>query len=37
MEVFYDNIVDLFERDPEDPWIVDTLEFWKKYMPFAII
>jgi hypothetical protein len=30
LEVFYNLIVDLFEQDPNDPWVVDTLEFWNK-------
>jgi hypothetical protein len=29
-ETFFNNIVDLFERDPDDPWVVDTLAFWDK-------
>jgi hypothetical protein len=30
MEQFYDLITDLFERDPNDPWVVETLAFWNK-------
>jgi hypothetical protein len=28
--VFYNQIVELFEQDPDDPWVVDTLGFWNK-------
>jgi len=31
-EKFYENIVTLFEDDPEDPWVIDTLEWWNKYV-----
>jgi hypothetical protein len=30
LEKLYDLIVSLFERDPEDPWVVETLAFWNK-------
>jgi hypothetical protein len=30
LQLFYDVIVEMFERDPQDPWVVDTLEWWKK-------
>lgn len=29
-EVFYQNIVQMFEGDPKDPWVVDTLEWWNE-------
>jgi hypothetical protein len=29
---FYYTIVSLFEDDPTDPWVVDTLKFWNKYV-----
>lgn len=25
---FYYNIVEMFETDPEDPWVVSTLKWW---------
>jgi len=31
-EVFFKNIVKLFEDNPEDEWVVDTLEWWNKYV-----
>ena len=30
LRMFYDAIVEMFERDPKDPWIVDTLAWWKE-------
>ncbi|KAK0434992.1 uncharacterized protein EV420DRAFT_1770805 [Desarmillaria tabescens] len=30
MDVFYDAIVDLFEKHPEDEWTVDTLKWWNE-------
>ena len=30
LQLFYDAIVEMFERDPQDPWVVDTLEWWKE-------
>lgn len=29
---FYNNIVELFEADEDDPWVKETLEFWNKYV-----
>jgi len=29
-EAFYKNIVTIFEDDPEDPWVIDTLEWWNE-------
>ncbi|KAJ6617692.1 hypothetical protein B0H10DRAFT_1948189 [Mycena sp. CBHHK59/15] len=29
-EKFFDNIVELFEADPSDPWAIETLERYKK-------
>jgi hypothetical protein len=29
-EAFFNNIVDLFETDPSDPWVTDTLAWWRK-------
>ena len=29
---FYNNIVELFEADADDPWVKETLEFWNKYV-----
>jgi len=31
---FYNNIVQLFEADADDPWVKETLEFWNKYVLF---
>ena len=30
VQLFYDAIVEMFERDPNDPWVVDTLEWWNE-------
>jgi hypothetical protein len=30
LQLFYDAIVEMFERDPSDSWVVDTLEWWKE-------
>jgi hypothetical protein len=30
LEKLYNLIVGLFARDPEDPWVVETLAFWNK-------
>jgi len=27
-EAFFDNIVELFEVDPNDEWVVETLDSW---------
>jgi hypothetical protein len=29
-EEFFNTIVALFEQDPEDPWCVETLDWWNK-------
>jgi hypothetical protein len=29
-KAFYDNIITLFEDDLEDPWVIETLEWWNK-------
>ncbi len=29
-EAFYKNIVTLFEDDPEDQWVIETLEWWNE-------
>jgi hypothetical protein len=31
-EVFFKNIMKLFEDNPEDKWVVDTLAWWNKYV-----
>ena len=31
-ETFFDNIVDLFETDDKDPWVVETLKWWQEYV-----
>jgi hypothetical protein len=31
MEKFFDATVELFERYPDDEWVVDTLDFWNRY------
>ncbi|KAF8814888.1 hypothetical protein BYT27DRAFT_7156659 [Phlegmacium glaucopus] len=28
--VFYQNIVRMFETDPDDPWVKDTLAWWNE-------
>ncbi|KAG6835577.1 hypothetical protein H0H93_016837 [Arthromyces matolae] len=30
---FFENIVAIFEDDPDDPWVVDTLEWWDQNVP----
>jgi hypothetical protein len=30
LQLFYDNIVAMFEEDPEDPWIIETLKWWNE-------
>ena len=34
--MFYQNIVSLFENDPEDDWVKETLAWWNEYF-FKII
>jgi hypothetical protein len=34
---FYNNIVALFEQDPQDPWVIDTLEWWNGYVLFIYL
>ena len=31
LQRFYDSIIALFEVDPQDPWVIDTLEWWDEY------
>jgi hypothetical protein len=31
LQTFYNLIVELFEREPDDPWVVETLSFWNRY------
>ena len=33
-EVFFKNIVKLFKDDPENDWVVDTLEWWNEYVDY---
>lgn len=38
LQRFYDNIIALFELDPQDPWVIDTLEWWDGYeLPIYLI
>jgi hypothetical protein len=30
MEYFFNLITDLFEREVDDPWVVETLAFWNQ-------
>lgn len=30
LEQFYDNIVVMFEKDPEHPWVIKTLDWWNE-------
>ena len=32
IQLFYDTIVEMFERDPKDSWVVDTLKWWNEYV-----
>ncbi len=36
LEEFYDTIVATFEKDPKDPWVVETLEWWNEYVVVKI-
>lgn len=29
---FFENIMSLFEMDPKDSWVVETLAWWNKYV-----
>jgi hypothetical protein len=29
---FYNTIVATFEMNPDDPWVVETLEWWNEYV-----
>ena len=28
---FFESIIGVFEEDPEDEWVIDTLKWWDKY------
>jgi hypothetical protein len=30
LQLFYDNIVATFEKNPQDPWVVESLEWWNE-------
>ena len=30
-DALFDSVVDLFENDPTDPWVVETLEWYQRY------
>jgi hypothetical protein len=30
LEMLYSTIVTMFESDPDDPWVVETLEWWNE-------
>ncbi|KAH9984125.1 hypothetical protein BJV77DRAFT_216914 [Russula vinacea] len=32
-EKLYNNIVTLFEHDPDDPWVIKTLDWWNSVVP----
>jgi hypothetical protein len=34
-EKMFDSIVDLFETDPTDPWVVETLEWLQRCVPVS--
>jgi hypothetical protein len=34
---FYNNIVELFEADADDPWVKETLEFWNKCVCLCLL
>lgn len=34
--VFYQNIVSLFEDDPEDEWVKATLAWWNQYVKISL-
>jgi hypothetical protein len=27
---FFNNIVRIFETDPDDPWVIETLDWWNE-------
>jgi hypothetical protein len=35
-KVFFKNIVNLFEDNPEDKWVVDTLAWWNEYVDHIV-
>jgi len=32
LDVFFDKCVGLFAEDPNDPWVIDTLQFLTRYL-----
>jgi len=32
LDVFFDKCVGLFTEDPNDPWVIDTLQFLTRYL-----
>jgi hypothetical protein len=32
LDVFFDKCVGLFTDDPDDPWVIDTLQFLTRYL-----
>jgi hypothetical protein len=30
LQLFYDSIVTTFEKNPQDPWVIETLEWWNE-------
>jgi hypothetical protein len=35
-EAFFNNIILLFESDPDAPWVTETLEWWDRYVLWII-
>jgi hypothetical protein len=35
-KVFFKNIMKLFEDNPEDKWVVDTLAWWNEYVDHIV-
>ena len=36
LQEFYNTIVVMFEKDPQHPWVVETLEWWNEYLHYFI-
>lgn len=37
LQEFYDNIVAVFEQNPQDPWVIGTLAWWNGYVLFIYL
>ena len=32
LDIFYNNIVSMFEENADDPWVTDLLSWWNTYV-----